>query len=78
MLVRLLFGRYNGEIQDIAPEAALAMLKDGRAENPFADPPLKDPEPDLGIGGIILPAFPEPVAPAHPEAHAHKPKRVKR
>ncbi len=37
MIVRLKFGRDNGELRDIAPDAALAMLQDGRAENPFAE-----------------------------------------
>lgn len=44
MLIRLKFGRYSGEIQDIAPEAALAMLNDGRAEYP-------DPRPQEEILG---------------------------
>lgn len=36
MDVRMKFGRYNGEIRDIEPVAARAMLVDGRAERPDA------------------------------------------
>lgn len=34
MDVRMLFGRYNGQVRDVEPVAARAMIADGRAENP--------------------------------------------
>jgi hypothetical protein len=37
MLIKLNYGPRQGEIQDIAPEAATAMLADGRATWPVAD-----------------------------------------
>ena len=40
MDVRMRFGRYEGQIVDLENESALAMLKDGRAENPYLDAPL--------------------------------------
>lgn len=36
MYVRMKFGRYAGEIRDIASVEARIMLADGRAEDPFA------------------------------------------
>jgi hypothetical protein len=43
MDVLITFGRYAGQIRDIEPQAALAMLKDGRAKRPgeplFSVPP---------------------------------------
>lgn len=39
MFLRVLIGRYSGEIREFAPEAARAMLADGRAENPYLDTP---------------------------------------
>jgi hypothetical protein len=44
MIVRMLIGRYAGEIRDIAPGAARAMLEAGRAEDPYA--PALEPEPE--------------------------------
>lgn len=38
MNVQIKFGRHAGEVRDIAPEAALAMLADGRAERPGDTP----------------------------------------
>jgi hypothetical protein len=35
MYVLVKVGRYAGELRDIAPEAAHAMIADGRAENPY-------------------------------------------
>jgi hypothetical protein len=35
MYIRLLFGRHEGEVRDIAPEAALAILADDRAADGF-------------------------------------------
>lgn len=37
MDLRINFGRHDGEIRDIAPEAALAMLADGRASRPVEE-----------------------------------------
>lgn len=37
MNVHINFGRHAGEVRDIAPEAALAMLEDGRASRPLED-----------------------------------------
>jgi len=37
MYVRVLFGRYAGEVRDIESASARLMLEDGRAENPFAE-----------------------------------------
>jgi len=44
MLVRINYGRSKGEIQDIAREAALVMLSDGRALEAFPEPKPK-PKP---------------------------------
>jgi acetyl-CoA acetyltransferase len=38
MEVHINFGRHAGEVRDIAPEAALAMLADGRASRPGEEP----------------------------------------
>jgi hypothetical protein len=40
MDVLITFGRYAGQIRDIAPDAALAMLKDGRAKRPGEELPV--------------------------------------
>jgi hypothetical protein len=37
MEVHINFGRHAGEVRDIAPEAALAMLEDGRASRPYTE-----------------------------------------
>lgn len=39
MDVRILFGRYEGQIRDIEPQAARGMLADGRAIYPCAELP---------------------------------------
>jgi hypothetical protein len=48
MFVRMKTGRSEGELLDVAPEAARAMLADGRATYAYADqrPPA---EPDCEI-----------------------------
>lgn len=39
MDIRILFGSRKGQIVDVENESAQAMLKDGRAENPYLDQP---------------------------------------
>lgn len=46
MNVHINFGRHAGEVRDIAPEAALAMLADGRASRPGE-------ELELHVGGVV-------------------------
>jgi hypothetical protein len=41
MIVRMKFGRDNGQLRDVDPEAALGMLADGRAELPFIEYPVE-------------------------------------
>jgi hypothetical protein len=36
MFLKATIGRYAGEIREYSPEAAQALLKNGRAVNPFA------------------------------------------
>ena len=48
MDVRINFGRHAGEIRDIAPEAALAMLKDGRASRPGEELPAQSADVPAG------------------------------
>jgi len=43
MDVRMLFGRHAGQVVDVEVETALAMLNDGRAENPYRDAPKPEP-----------------------------------
>ena len=38
MYLRLLTGRYAGEVRDLAPAAARVMLESGRAEDPRDTP----------------------------------------
>jgi hypothetical protein len=45
MYLRLLIGRDKGEIRDFPPEVATALLKNGRAENPYATPAPIAPVP---------------------------------
>lgn len=35
MDIRLLFGKYKGEIRDVESQTAREMIADGRAKNPF-------------------------------------------
>ena len=60
MYVRLLSGRYAGEERDIRADAARVMLRDGRAELPFANGGVVDGSKIALVGesviGSILPA----------------------
>lgn len=37
MLIRMLVGRYSGEIRDVQNEAARMLMEKGAAENPYSD-----------------------------------------
>ncbi|MGC1784456.1 MAG: hypothetical protein WA708_18170 [Acidobacteriaceae bacterium] len=39
MYIKILQGRDAGKVRDIANEAAMGLLKDGRAERAFQEPP---------------------------------------
>lgn len=52
MDVLITFGRYAGQIRDIEPSAALAMLKDGRAKRPG-----EELDPEMGDIYQINPDF---------------------
>ena len=45
MYLKLLTGKYAGEIRDLAPEAARAMLASGRAVDPRTIP-ADEPQPE--------------------------------
>lgn len=49
MIVRVTFGTYKGQLRDIAPEAALAMLQDGRALHPDEELSPLNAEPELEL-----------------------------
>jgi hypothetical protein len=57
MDVRIKFGRYDGQVRDVEPEAARAMLASGRAELPTAerDRQVNLPAPPE-IAGEVKPA----------------------
>jgi hypothetical protein len=53
MDVLITFGRHAGQVRDIAPEAALAMLSDGRAKRPDAE--LEPPQLGDAIAEVAPP-----------------------
>jgi hypothetical protein len=42
MYIRMLFGRYVGEVRDIEPVTARALLASGRGEDPDAIKPVEE------------------------------------
>jgi len=44
MFLKATIGRYAGEIREYSPEAAQALLKNGRAVNPYASAKAAAPE----------------------------------
>lgn len=49
MYIRLLYGRDKGEIRDIEPGAAVELMKQGRAENPYIDKPV----PVIAVAEVV-------------------------
>lgn len=43
MYIRLLYGPFNGQIKDMENAAAIALIREGRAENPYLDPSPEAP-----------------------------------